>query len=137
MKERGRAEQIDAMLPILNGTPRDEAHMAAAWPVARPLYYAHYDPRFDASGAAKIRNVHLLNWFFSRGVRDYDLRNRMGEVDTPTLVLSGRHDFICPPSQAAELAKGLRHARLLSSSGAGTYRTRSRRLSSARRCGGS
>jgi proline iminopeptidase len=113
-RERGTTEQIEAIMPILNGTLRDEDHLAAAWPVARPLYYAHYDPRLDASGAATIRNLDLLNWFFSRGVRDYDLRSRLAEVDTPTLVLSGQHDFICPPSQAAELATGLRNARLVS-----------------------
>jgi proline iminopeptidase len=112
-KQRGTPEQIEAVMPILNGTLRDEAHLAAAWPVARPLYYFEYDPRLDASGAATIRNVDLLNWFFSRGIRDYDLRSRLDEVETPTLVLCGRHDFICPPSQAQELSDGLRHASLV------------------------
>src|SRR5206468_12428903 len=30
------------------------------------------------------------------------------EIDVPTLVLSGRHDFFCPPSQAERLRRGIR-----------------------------
>src|SRR5262245_5088973 len=31
---------------------------------------------------------------------------RLGEIDAPTLVLVGRHDFFCPPSQADRLQRG-------------------------------
>ena len=37
-----------------------------------------------------------------------DVVSRLGEIDVPTLVLSGRHDFFCPPSQAERLRRGIR-----------------------------
>ncbi|HEY9329586.1 MAG TPA: alpha/beta hydrolase [Streptomyces sp.] len=37
----------------------------------------------------------------------FDLRDRLAAVTTPSLVLAGRHDFICGPRWAALLHKGL------------------------------
>ena len=110
-RRRATPEQLEAVSPILDGTLRDEAHLAVAWPIARPLYYYRYDPAFDATSAATIRNVELLNWFFSRGVHQYDVRRQLGQIAAPTLVLTGRHDFICPPSQSAEIMRGIPRAR--------------------------
>jgi proline iminopeptidase len=53
----------------------------------------------------------MLNWFFSTGVHSYDVRPRLGEIKAPTLVLTGRHDWICPPDQSDELMAGISGAR--------------------------
>jgi proline iminopeptidase len=36
-----------------------------------------------------------------------DVASRLGEITAPTLVLGGRHDFFCPPSQANRLHRGI------------------------------
>lgn len=42
----------------------------------------------------------------------YDVTARLGEITAPTLVLAGRSDFVCPPSQAETLARGIPGAEL-------------------------
>jgi len=53
----------------------------------------------------------MLNWFFSTEVKRYDLRPRLGEVRAPTLVLTGRHDWICAPAHSDTLVRGIPDAR--------------------------
>jgi proline iminopeptidase len=42
----------------------------------------------------------------------YDLRKELGKITVPTLVLVGRHDFVCAPEVAAEIAAGIPGAEL-------------------------
>ncbi|NBM17088.1 4-carboxymuconolactone decarboxylase [Streptomyces sp. GC420] len=48
----------------------------------------------------------------------YDLRDRLGEVTAPTLVVAGREDPATPPAHARELADGIPGASLLEVAGA-------------------
>ncbi len=43
---------------------------------------------------------------------DWTVMDRLGEIDVPALVLAGRDDFQFPPQHQAELAAGIRGARL-------------------------
>jgi proline iminopeptidase len=38
-------------------------------------------------------------------LRDFDLRPELPRITAPTLVLAGRHDWICPPEFSAEIAR--------------------------------
>jgi proline iminopeptidase len=38
--------------------------------------------------------------------------DRLSEIQAPTLVLAGRHDFLFPPEHQAALAAGIPNARL-------------------------
>ena len=42
----------------------------------------------------------------------YDVTDRLGQITAPTLILAGRSDFVCPPSQAEILRRGIRGAEL-------------------------
>ena len=50
-----------------------------------------------------------------------DVVSRLGEIDVPTLILSGRHDFFCPPSQAERLRRGIRGSQLVVFEQSGHY----------------
>jgi proline iminopeptidase len=39
---------------------------------------------------------------------DCNVVSRLGEIQVPTLILAGRHDFFCPPSQADRMHRGIR-----------------------------
>jgi len=45
-------------------------------------------------------------------IRDWDFRDRLGEVRAPTLVVAGEHDPATPPTQAEVIAGGIPGARL-------------------------
>lgn len=43
-------------------------------------------------------------------MKGWDVRDRLGEIDVPTLVIRGRHDM-CTDPIAAELVNGIKGAR--------------------------
>jgi proline-specific peptidase len=64
--------------------------------------------------AAKNRAVYEALWGVSEWnpngkLRDWDVRPRLGEIDAPTLVTSGRYDE-CTPKLAEEAQRGIRGA---------------------------
>ena len=81
-------------------------HIEALW----PLYFHAYRPEY----------AHLLDdvVYSVQGeppaaeTAAYDVTARLGEITAPTLVLAGRSDFICPPSQAELMARGIPGAEL-------------------------
>lgn len=52
---------------------------------------------------------------------DCDVVSRLGEIDVPTLVLTGRHDFFRPPSQAERMHRGIRGADMIVFERSGHY----------------
>jgi 3-oxoadipate enol-lactonase len=49
----------------------------------------------------------------------YDVRGRLGEIETPVLAVWGEHDAVAPEPKAAEIAAGVRHGRVAMIQGAG------------------
>ncbi|MGA7270849.1 MAG: alpha/beta hydrolase [Acidimicrobiia bacterium] len=48
----------------------------------------------------------------SQLLKDWTVMDRLGEITVPTLVIAGRDDFVFPPEHQAQLAAGIRGARL-------------------------
>ena len=94
------------------GPPADEAAFARRLQVRAPLYYYHYD---SAVAAGLSCDMILSRAAARRGPalrREYDVLPHLAAITAPALVLAGRDDFICPPSQARRLADGLPGATL-------------------------
>jgi len=63
-----------------------------------------------AIGKYRIQAHYLLNACFAS---DADLRNASQHLrNTPTVIVHGSHDLVCPPENAALLARMMPHARL-------------------------
>jgi pimeloyl-ACP methyl ester carboxylesterase len=60
---------------------------------------------------AKLRPEALI-FGFSQSLRGWNVMDRLGEIQVPTLVLAGRDDFQFPPEHQAALAAGIPNARL-------------------------
>jgi len=58
-------------------------------------------------------NGQLMGHFFKTLAPRYDMRPSLGEVRAPTLVVVGRHDWVCPPVASRTLARGIAGARLV------------------------
>ena len=64
-----------------------------------------------ASGAAypmgqrAILSVDAINVAFAGFLRTYDVRPALHRITAPTLILAGRHDWICPPELSVEMAE--------------------------------
>jgi proline iminopeptidase len=48
---------------------------------------------------------------FNEGIEEWDMRPELSHVSAPTLVVTGRQDFICGPACAADIADGIAGAR--------------------------
>src|SRR5207247_6526976 len=89
--------------------------------VAATLGFRAFDPErvedifastiWSAAACARSREL----------MAECDVAARLGEIAAPTLILGGRHDFFCPPSQAARLHRGIRRSELVVFERSGHY----------------
>ena len=73
------------------------------------MYARSYDPVAAEVGLGHARSIRrsALNRAFGPDgfLRRFDLRSELGRITAPTLVLAGRHDWICPPEFSEEIAR--------------------------------
>jgi L-proline amide hydrolase len=72
-------------------------------------------PELERMNAGKAVDVYNAmqgpnEWTVTGALRGWDVRNRLGEIDVPTLVIRGRHDMSTDPISAT-LVNGIRGAR--------------------------
>lgn len=93
---------------LFGGRVESDEDFARAFAAIAPLYDAKHDA---AATAARVRSATFRaathNAAFSREVPSYDLRGRLGEIEVPTLIVVGRHDWITPVAASQELAEGI------------------------------
>lgn len=71
--------------------------------------------------ALSSMNPDVATYFFSQLAPRYDLRPRLGEITVPTLVVVGRHDWVCPPAASRAIADAIRGAQLVELPDAGHF----------------
>jgi pimeloyl-ACP methyl ester carboxylesterase len=79
---------------------------------ALPVYLADYwTRRAEFSGL----ETGLVAWADPAQAEEppFDVRDRLGEITAPTVVIAGRHDFICGPRFAVLLHQGIPGSRLV------------------------
>ncbi|WP_428486148.1 alpha/beta fold hydrolase [Rhodopila sp.] len=106
VRQRGTAEQQRVCDMLWAGELDTVERLKHYYAVMGPLYARSYDPK--AAAAALRRGSHApepLNRAFGPGgfMYGYDLRPRLGEINVPTLILAGRHDWICAPEFSEEI----------------------------------
>jgi len=103
-----------------HGTPAQQEVCATLWAggfdtveklkhyydVMGPLYSTTYNA--DAAALTRGRGTNSpvpLNRAFGPGgfLRSFDLRPELSHITAPTLILAGRHDWICPPNFSEEI----------------------------------
>ncbi len=104
--ERGTPEQQQACEMLWAGGFRTAEQVQHYYAVMGPLYAR----RYDAASAAAVRgraepSPEPLNRAFGPDgfLRSFDLRADLPRITAPTLVLAGRHDWICPPEFSEEI----------------------------------
>jgi len=108
-RRKGATEAQLAALESEAEAASDEAfgeHIETLW----PLYFHRYRPEYDRLLDDVVYSVQGQPPAAETAA--YDVRARLGEIATPTLILAGRDDFVCPPLQAQRLAEGIPGAEL-------------------------
>ncbi len=106
LAERGTEEQR-AMGDILwAGAFESEEQLQKYYEVMGPLYSLTFDAeKAKESRARGIRSIDAINEGFGGFLRTYDVRGDLHRITAPTLVIGGRHDWICPPEFSEEIAR--------------------------------
>ncbi|WP_437288246.1 alpha/beta fold hydrolase [Sorangium sp. So ce406] len=104
--ERGTERQSAACERLWAGALESDAQFAEFLEIMGPLYSTTFDPQKAAESSARtIYNVEAWNVALERFMRTFDFTPRLPEIEVPTLVIAGRHDWICPPDLSEEIAR--------------------------------
>jgi proline iminopeptidase len=106
IEEHGTSDQKRVCATLWAGTMQTPEQMAEYYGVMGPLYSKRHDPA--AAAAARRRSIFtpaaLNNAFKPDGfLGRMDLRPELPQIKAPTLILAGRHDWICPPEYSEEI----------------------------------
>jgi proline iminopeptidase len=115
VRERGTAEQQAVCEKVWAGAFQSAEEMRHYYAVMGPMYARRHDAA--SAEAGRLRTVHspeaINRAFGPEGfLRTFDLRPELPRISAPTLVLAGRHDWICPPEFSEEIASLIPNADL-------------------------
>ena len=106
LAERGTPEQKEVASKLWTGELDTVEKLRRYYEVTGTLYARKFDPA--AAKLSRDRGTltpEALNRAFAPGgfLRSYDLRPELSRITAPTLILAGRHDWICPPEFSEEI----------------------------------
>jgi proline iminopeptidase len=106
-RRRATPEQWAAYRALWDGSLDDDEAFRRAFEAIRPLYF--HDTRLAAAANAARADtryrVAVRNFVIQHEYPRYDCRPELGRVRCPTLVMVGRHDWICPVDQSEEIQR--------------------------------
>ena len=118
---RGTPAMLASLDRLWDGSLTSDAEFQRAWRDIFPLYFHRLaDAEIDALARRCGYTLETRRRILPT-LRDYDLRERLGEIDVPALVIVGRHDWITSVRQAEELAAGLKRSELVVFAESGHY----------------
>jgi pimeloyl-ACP methyl ester carboxylesterase len=90
--------------------------LAQIWNDMAPAYFSQWDERY--------RPAVTMNWLPPEPLKEFnaaipDIREAARAITAPTLVITGRDDFICGPAAAANAAEAIPNAQVVLLDGAG------------------
>jgi proline iminopeptidase len=102
-------EMLEALGASSSG---DDEAMKNTLKIILPLYFHRYQPAYAALLADSIVCA-ACEGHQEKLLSTYNTLPHLHEIGCPTLILVGRHDFICPPSQAQLMHASIAQSRLL------------------------
>jgi proline iminopeptidase len=113
LAERGTAEQIAVAQRLWDGNFENEQQLQEYFTVMGSMYSQKHDPEQAGKNWQRvILSVDAINVAFGGFLRTYDVVDKLHLITAPTLVIGGRHDWICAPEFSEEIAKGIPQAEL-------------------------
>lgn len=115
LAERGTPEQQAITARLWDGGFASEDDVRLFHTVMGPLYARSFDRRRAAAALARVSYApEPLNRAFGPNgfLRRFDLRPELARIAAPTLIIAGRHDWICPPEFGEEIHRLVAGSRL-------------------------
>lgn len=102
----GSPEQVETLRAMTDGMLDTEEKVASYFRIMAPLYSRALGQQGGGSAAGgAIMNHEIARVAFGPGgfMQQFDLRGELHRITAPTLIIAGRHDFVCAPEFAEEL----------------------------------
>ena len=114
-QQRGTPEQFQTLIAGLSAPIADDAGFQQVWTTILPLYFNRYDAQIAATmDEATLYSAGAYNQGMGKLLPSFNVLNRLSEITVPTLVITGRHDWITPPAQGGErIHAGLPNSKLV------------------------
>ena len=106
--EHGTPEMQAVCDQLWGGELKTEDQLRNYYRVMGPKYAYRFDPATAGQGRARgILSPDAINMAFKPGgfLQTLDLRPELRRITAPTLILAGRHDWICAPEFSEEIAR--------------------------------
>jgi proline iminopeptidase len=113
--ERGTDEQKAAVADLFAGRLDTVEKLHRYYEVLGPLYSRRHNPEVAQRARARgIASPEAITRAFAPGgfLRNFDLRPELAAITAPTLILAGRHDWICPPEFSEEIHRLIKGSQL-------------------------
>jgi proline iminopeptidase len=111
--ERGTEEQTRMADVLWAGAFESEEQLREYYSVMGPLYAMKYDAaKAQERRGRGILSTDAINEGFGGFLRTWDVTADLPKITAPTLVIAGRHDWICPPEFSLEIARAIPNADL-------------------------
>lgn len=111
--DHGTAEQKRVATTLWEGNFQTEEELIEYFDIMDPLYSKSWKPDASRDGLLRgIYSIDAINEAFSGFLRTFDIRDELARITAPTLVIGGRHDWICPVEMSEEIASLIPNADL-------------------------
>jgi len=113
LAERGNEEQKAVALQLWSGNFENEEQLRQFFRVMGSMYSQSNEGKLNSPDSDQtILSVDAINVAFSGFLNDYNILNKLHKITSPTLVIAGRHDWICAPEFSEEIAQAIPNAQL-------------------------
>jgi proline iminopeptidase len=107
-QRRGTPEQVEAFAAGLGNPTDDDDEMRALIGHIISFYFKRYDPAICAEIDRQTRySGPAFRHSFTQCIPNFNVEPRLSEIQVPTLILSGRDDWITPPEQGERIQTGI------------------------------
>jgi proline iminopeptidase len=104
LQDRGTPEQITIAQKLWAGSFQSNLELQSYFEIMAPLY-SHQSIEANKTMPDRILSFEAINEAFGGFLRTYDIRSELKNITAPSLILAGRHDWICAPEFSEEIAR--------------------------------
>ena len=113
LAQKGTKEQQAIAQFLWDGKFENEAELKEYFQVMMSMYSITYKPEIlGKSWNRTILSPDATNVAFGSFLRSYNILDQLHKITVPTLVIAGKHDWICPPELSEEIAAAIPNADL-------------------------
>lgn len=109
----GTKQQIEVAQKLWNGSFKNSQELSEYYKIMSPLYFYNINIQPPATQNNIPYNVKLINEAFTSFLKTFDYRRSLNKIKVPTLIFSGKNDWIIDPDQADCLHDGIKNSILI------------------------